>query len=119
EVFFNFLSRGRGRLPIPLRLVPLALLLGTSSALAFDTSELGQWGSLPLDELTAVIAKVGPTPTGNQRSALRGQQETRRRDVLWNALSGSVETSWRASSLAIHLRLWCDVAANPCHRSYY
>jgi hypothetical protein len=44
-------------LPTPLRLVPLALLLGTSSALAFDTSELGQWGSLPLDELTAVIAK--------------------------------------------------------------
>jgi hypothetical protein len=43
-------------LPTPLRLVPLALLLGTS-ALAFDTSELGQWGSLPLDELTAVIAK--------------------------------------------------------------
>ena len=38
------------------RLVPLALLLGTSSALAFDTSELGQ-GSLPLDERTAVIAK--------------------------------------------------------------
>jgi len=40
-----------------LRLVPLALLLGTSSALAFDTSKLGQWGSLPLDDLTPVIAK--------------------------------------------------------------
>jgi hypothetical protein len=44
-------------LPTSLRLVPLALLLGTSAALAFDTSELGQWGSLPFDELTAVIAK--------------------------------------------------------------
>ena len=44
-------------MPTPLRLFPLALLLGTSAALAFDTSELGQWGSLPLDELTAVIAK--------------------------------------------------------------
>jgi hypothetical protein len=42
---------------MPLRLVPLALLLGTSSALAFDTSKLGQWGSLPLDDLTPVIAK--------------------------------------------------------------
>ena len=41
---------------MPLRLVPLALLLGTSSALAFDTSKLGQWGSLPLDDLTPVIA---------------------------------------------------------------
>ena len=40
-----------------LRLVPLALLFGTSSALAFDTSKLGQWGSLFLDDLTPVIAK--------------------------------------------------------------
>ena len=44
-------------MPTPLRLFPLASLLGTSAALAFDTSELGQWGSLPFDELTAVIAK--------------------------------------------------------------
>jgi hypothetical protein len=40
-----------------LRLIPLALLFGTSSALAFDTSKLGQWGSLFLDDLTPVIAK--------------------------------------------------------------
>jgi hypothetical protein len=39
-----------------LRLVPLLLLLGTS-ALAFDTSKLSQWGSLPLDDLTPLIAK--------------------------------------------------------------
>jgi hypothetical protein len=45
------------RVPISLRLVPLALLLSTSSAPAFDTSKLGQWGSLPLDDLTPVIAK--------------------------------------------------------------
>jgi hypothetical protein len=32
-------------------------MLGTSSALAFDTSNLGQWGSLPLDDLTPIIAK--------------------------------------------------------------
>jgi hypothetical protein len=37
-------------------LVTLALLLGTSSALAFDTRKLGQWGSLSLDDLTPVIA---------------------------------------------------------------
>jgi hypothetical protein len=36
--------------------VTLAFLLGTSSALAFDTSKLGHWGSLPLDDLTPVIA---------------------------------------------------------------
>jgi hypothetical protein len=40
-----------------LRLVLLVLLLGASSALAFDTSKLGQWGSLPLDDLKPVIAK--------------------------------------------------------------
>ena len=44
-------------MPTPLKLVPLALMLGTSSALAFDTSNLGQWGSLPLDDLTPIIAK--------------------------------------------------------------
>src|SRR5215813_11677061 len=49
--------RCRRRLPILLRLVPLALLIGTSSALAFDTSKLGQWGSLPLEDLASVIAK--------------------------------------------------------------
>jgi hypothetical protein len=40
-----------------LRLVPLTLLLGTSPALAFDTGKLGQWGSLPLDDLMPTIAK--------------------------------------------------------------
>jgi hypothetical protein len=40
-----------------LRLVPLALLLGTSSALAFDTSKVGQWGSLFLDDLAPVIGQ--------------------------------------------------------------
>src|SRR5262249_13332809 len=49
--------RCRRHLPILLRLVPLALKLGTSSALAFDTSKLGQWGSLPLEDLASVIAK--------------------------------------------------------------
>jgi hypothetical protein len=39
------------------RLLPLALLLGTSSALAFDTSKLGQWGSLFLDDLAPIIVK--------------------------------------------------------------
>src|SRR6516162_9247755 len=46
-----------GRVAMTLRLVPVALLLGTSSALAFDTSKLSQFGSLPLDDLTPVIAK--------------------------------------------------------------
>ena len=44
-------------MPILLRLLPLALMLGASSALAFDTSKLGQWGSLPLEDLASIIAK--------------------------------------------------------------
>src|SRR5262250_3296569 len=40
-----------------LRLVLVALLLGTSSALAFDSSKLIQFGTLPLDDLTPVIAQ--------------------------------------------------------------
>jgi hypothetical protein len=39
------------------RLVPIALLLGTFPALAFDTSKLGQFGTLPLDDLAPLIAK--------------------------------------------------------------
>jgi hypothetical protein len=34
----------QGKLAMSRRLIPVALLLGTSSALAFDTSKLGQWG---------------------------------------------------------------------------
>src|SRR6266487_3658693 len=41
-----------------LRRVPLALLLGTCSALAFDTNKLGQWGSLFLDERAPDVAKA-------------------------------------------------------------
>jgi uncharacterized membrane protein YhaH (DUF805 family) len=40
-------NREAWRVAMTLRLVPVALLLGTSSALAFDTSKLIQFGSLP------------------------------------------------------------------------
>src|SRR5262249_54923624 len=39
------------------RLVLVALLLGTSPALAFDSSKLFQFGTLPFDDLTPLIAK--------------------------------------------------------------
>jgi hypothetical protein len=35
------------------------LALATSFALAFDTSKVGQWGSLFLDDLAPLIAKSG------------------------------------------------------------
>jgi hypothetical protein len=40
-----------------LRAVPIALLLGASPALAFDTSKLGQGGTLPLADLMPLIGK--------------------------------------------------------------
>jgi len=43
-----------------LRVVPIALLLGTAAAVAFDTSRLFQFGTLPLDDLTPLIAKSAP-----------------------------------------------------------
>src|SRR5262249_52201320 len=49
--------RCRRRLPILLRLIPLALMLGRSYSLAFVTRKLGKWGSLPLEDLASVIAK--------------------------------------------------------------
>src|SRR5262249_38420631 len=43
-----------------LRLFPGALLLGTSSAVAFYTSKLIQYVGLPLGDLTPAIAKADP-----------------------------------------------------------
>ena len=40
-----------------MRLVGLALLFGTSAALAFDSTKVGQWGSLYLDDLSPILAK--------------------------------------------------------------
>jgi hypothetical protein len=40
-----------------LKAVPIAVALTVSPALAFDTSQLGQAGSLPLSDLTPLIAK--------------------------------------------------------------
>jgi hypothetical protein len=37
--------------------IPLAVILLTSPALAFDTSKLGQGGSLPLSDLDPLLAK--------------------------------------------------------------
>jgi hypothetical protein len=45
-------------------------LLGTSAALAFDTSKLGQLGSLPLDDLAPLIAKSGPLQQSYGASSL-------------------------------------------------
>jgi hypothetical protein len=86
-----------------LTLVTLALLLGTSSALAFDTRKLGQWGSLSLDDLTPVIANSAQLQQQINEALSEGNKRQRRRDVLRNALSGSVEKSWRPSSVAVRL----------------
>lgn len=40
-----------------LKAVPVAVLLSVSPALAFDTSKLGQGGSLPLSDLMPLIGK--------------------------------------------------------------
>ena len=40
-----------------IRLVALALLFGSSAALAFDSTKIGQWGSLYLDDLSPILAK--------------------------------------------------------------
>src|SRR6516165_1897318 len=40
-----------------IRPVALALLFGSSAALAFDSTKIGQWGSLYLDDLSPILAK--------------------------------------------------------------
>ena len=60
-----------------LRLVPLALLLGTSSALAFDTSKLIEFGSLPLDDLTPVITKSARLQQEVNQALSEGNKEQR------------------------------------------
>jgi len=42
---------------MPLKAVPIALALMVTPALAFDTSKLGQGGSLPLSDLMPLIGK--------------------------------------------------------------
>ena len=84
-----------------LRLVPLALLLGTSSALAFDTSKLIEFGSLPLDDLTPVIAKSARLQQEVNQALSEGNKE--QRSLPRNALPGSVEKSWRPSSVTLRL----------------
>ena len=39
------------------KLVALARLLGTSAALAFDSTKIGQWGSFCVDDLSPILAK--------------------------------------------------------------
>jgi predicted methyltransferase len=41
-----------------LRAISIALLLGASPAMAFDTSKLGQGGSLPLSDIMPLISKT-------------------------------------------------------------
>ena len=101
-----------------LRLVPLALLLGTSSALAFDTSKLIEFGSLPLDDLTPVIAKSARLQQEVKQALSEGNKEQRvvclgmRFPGQWKNLGGL-----RVSPYACDFG--CQMAANPCHRSYY
>jgi len=90
------------RLANPLRLVPLGLLLGISFALAFDTSNLGQWGSLPLDDLAPIIAKSARLQQEISQVLSEGSKK-QEGDVRWNALSGSVETSWPAPSITLRI----------------
>jgi hypothetical protein len=64
-----------------LSLVPVALLLGTSAALAFDTSKLGQWGSLPLDDLAPLIAKSAPLQQEINKAL--SEANMKQEDVRW------------------------------------
>jgi len=66
-----------GRVAMTLRLVPVALLLGTSSALAFDTSKLIQFGTLPFDDLTPVIAKSARLQQEINQALSEGNKEHR------------------------------------------
>jgi hypothetical protein len=52
-----------------MRLVGLALLFGTSAALAFDSTKVGQWGSLYLDDLSPVLAKSAQLKRESHRGA--------------------------------------------------
>src|SRR5262249_43295179 len=65
------------RVAMTLGLVPVALLLGTSSALAFDTSKLIQFGTLPLDDLTPVIAKSARLQQEINQALSEGNKEHR------------------------------------------
>src|SRR5262249_18540324 len=63
------------RVAMTLRVVPIALLLGTSTAMAFDTSKLIQFGTLPLDDLTPVTAKSAPLQQEINKALFEGNKK--------------------------------------------
>ncbi len=64
-----------------MRLAGLALLLfGTSAALAFDSTKVGQWGSLHLDDLSPLLAKSAQLK--QEVTAALAQKNKKPEDIL-------------------------------------
>ena len=63
-----------------MRLVALAPLLGPSTALAFDSTKVGQWGSLYLDDLSPILAKSAQLK--QQVTAVLAEKNKKPEDIL-------------------------------------
>jgi hypothetical protein len=105
-----------------LRFVPIALLLGTSCALAFDASKLGQWGSLPLDDLTLVIAKAAPLQ--QEITKVLSEVNKKRSDVIclgmrfpgqWKHLGGLRVSPYSCDFGAKWLQIYATVRITDRH----
>ena len=90
-----------------MRLVGLALLFGTSAALAFDSTKVGQWGSLYLDDLSPVLAKSAQLK--REVTAALARKNKKPEDILcfgmrfpgpWKNLGGMASRPTPATSTA-------------------
>src|SRR6516165_3777706 len=100
-----------------IRPVALALLFGSSAALAFEPTKIGQWGSLYLDDLSPILAKSAQLKQEGHCGAFGEKQETGRHSLLRHALSRRMEESRRHARRALYLRFQGQISSHRRHRS--
>jgi len=99
-----------------LRFVPLALLFAASSAFAFDTSKVGQWGSMYLDDLAPLVAQSNKLQQEVNQALLDAKKK--QEDVLcfgmrfpgsWKNLGGGRVAPYTCDFGGKYLRIDADV----------
>ena len=98
--------------------IPLVLLLVSSSAMALDTTELGQFGSLSLDEMMPLIDKSLQLKHAVGHAVAEAKMKT---GVCGQAFPWAGAQSCRRTHSTLRLQNRRQVAGSPrdssCHRA--
>jgi hypothetical protein len=107
-----------------IRLVAIALLLGSSAALAFDSTKVGQWGSLYLDDLSPILAKSAQLK--QEVTAALSEKNKKPEDILcfgmrfpgaWKNLGGTRVAPYTCNFKGKYLRIDATVQCHGPRRS--